>query len=99
MGERKRQPASGCTSHETSFTMQNSELDKLPRPGMQEAAARHLAELRKQLRRERALGKAGHWGYDLTRHLALKQKVRRAEAALGRGRQAPGIAGTSRARA
>jgi hypothetical protein len=32
------------------------------------------------LRRERALGRAGHWTYDLTRHAALLQ-AQRAEAA------------------
>ena len=56
------------------------------------AAERELAVLRRQLRRERLLGKAGHWGYDLTRHLALTQLVKRAEAAFSRRSRAPALA-------
>jgi len=31
--------------------------------------------LRRALRRERALARAGHWAYDLNRHLALAQAL------------------------
>lgn len=41
-----------------------------------------LKRLRGALRRERARGRCGHWTYDLARHLALAQDVRRAEATL-----------------
>jgi len=51
------------------------------RPGAGEAAQRRLAELRRKLRRERAMGRCGHWAYSLTRHLALSRSVRQAEAA------------------
>lgn len=44
----------------------------------QDAARAHLAQLRQKLRRERALGKSGHAGYDLSRHLALAQMVKAA---------------------
>lgn len=44
--------------------------------------ARALVRLKKALRRERARGRAGHWTYDLARHLSLAQEVRRAEAAV-----------------
>lgn len=36
-----------------------------------EAARRILKNITKQLRRERARGRAGHWTYDLARHQAL----------------------------
>ncbi len=45
----------------------------------EKAAERHLAQLRQKLRRERALGRGGHTGYDLSRHLALAQMVKAAE--------------------
>ena len=38
-----------------------------------------LRRLQGALRRERARGRCGHWTYDLARHLALAQDVRRAE--------------------
>lgn len=40
----------------------------------------HLADLRRQLRRERAMGRGGHWAYSLSRHLALKKMVDEAQA-------------------
>lgn len=46
-------------------------------------ATRRLARLKADLRRERARGTAGHWTYDLTRHLALVRKVRQAERLVG----------------
>lgn len=55
-----------------------------------EAARRTLNDLRRRLRRERAMGRRGHVGYDLSRHLSLVQMVRRAEAACRAA-----IAGTS----
>ena len=59
---------------------------------------RPLAWLRRELRRERARGRCGHWTYDLARHLALLQDVRRAEGHPGspRGVEAPSKAGTKR---
>ncbi|GAB5376334.1 MAG: hypothetical protein AcusKO_27960 [Acuticoccus sp.] len=38
-----------------------------------------LADLRRQLRRERAMGRGGHWAYSLSRHLALKKMVEEAQ--------------------
>ena len=32
-----------------------------------------LVRLRRALRAERSRGRAGHWSYDLNRHIALKQ--------------------------
>jgi hypothetical protein len=46
-------------------------------------AARHIRQLRAALRRERMRGRAGHWTYDLARHLSLARQLRRAEAADG----------------
>lgn len=37
------------------------------------ADARILRLLAQALRRERALGRAGHWAYDLNRHIGLSQ--------------------------
>lgn len=53
----------------------------LPRvlPGLQEgelapeARRRTLARLARALRMERQRGRAGHWSYDLNRHIALAQ--------------------------
>ena len=42
-------------------------------------AERGLAWLRRELRRERARGRCGHWTYNLARHLSLLRDVRRAE--------------------
>ena len=39
-----------------------------------------LATLRSELRRERARGKAGHWAYDLARHLKLARQVKTMQA-------------------
>ena len=46
-----------------------------------QAARETLVELRRRLRRERAMGRCGHVGYSLSRHLVLAQMVRKAEAA------------------
>lgn len=35
-----------------------------------------MARLRAALRRERVQGRAGHWAYDLNRHIALSQALR-----------------------
>lgn len=53
-------------------------------PARQEAARRELADLQRRLRRERSMGRCGHFAYDLSRHLALTQMVKRAEAACRR---------------
>lgn len=45
---------------------------------------RRIRHLRAALRRERMRGRAGHWTYDLTRHLSLARQLRTAEEA---GRQ------------
>lgn len=45
-------------------------------------AATRLHALKRELRRERARGRCGHWTYNLARHMALLQDVRRAEEAL-----------------
>jgi hypothetical protein len=49
-------------------------------------AARHkvLAKLRRALREERRRGLAGHWTYDLARHVELLRVYREALAAFGR---------------
>jgi hypothetical protein len=41
-----------------------------------------IARLRAALGRERARGRAGHWTYDLARHLALAKQLKDAERAL-----------------
>ena len=52
------------------------------------ASRRLLARLRRALREERQRGKAGHWSYDLNRHIALaeahKTELSRLEALTGR---------------
>lgn len=58
-----------------------------------DAAMHELAGLRRRLRRERAMGRCGHWGYDLARHLALTQMVKEAEAACRRAALGPLRAG------
>lgn len=50
-----------------------------------------LARLRAALRRERARGRAGHWTYDLARHLRLVRDVRCAEAAVRAASIAAGV--------
>lgn len=52
-------------------------------------APTNLQALKRELRRERARGRCGHWTYNLARHMALLQDVRRAEEAL---RGAPPLA-------
>lgn len=48
-----------------------------------EAGSQHLiARIRRALRAERKRGKAGHWSYDLGRHLALLQAYKSETAAL-----------------
>jgi len=41
--------------------------------------SQRIARLRSALRRERARGRAGHWTYDLARHLSLAHQLREAE--------------------
>jgi hypothetical protein len=47
-----------------------------------DAAARIVALLRKAIRSERQRGRAGHWTYDLNRHLALVEALRAEQARL-----------------
>lgn len=47
-----------------------------------DAAARIVALLRKAIRSERQRGRAGHWTYDLNRHLALAEALRAEQARL-----------------
>jgi len=49
-----------------------------PQEAMDEPAATRaiVARLADALRRERRLGRAGHWTYDLNRHIALAQAWR-----------------------
>ena len=42
--------------------------------GTASASRRRLAQLRKALREERRRGTAGHWSYDLNRHIALAEQ-------------------------
>lgn len=44
-----------------------------PGDGSPEAQRRTLARLARALRSERQRGRAGHWTYDLNRHIALAQ--------------------------
>ncbi len=57
--------------------------------------SREIRRLRAALRRERARGRCGHWSYDLTRHLALSQALKRAETAARAGAGAAVAAGAS----
>jgi hypothetical protein len=45
-----------------------------------------LAKLARALRSERNRGRAGHWTYDLNRHIALRQAYEAEKARLDRGR-------------
>lgn len=45
-----------------------------------EDAPARVARLTRALRAERRLGLAGHWSYDLNRHIALAQQLRAAQA-------------------
>jgi hypothetical protein len=47
-----------------------------------DAAARIVALLRKAIRSERQRGRAGHWTYDLNRHLALAEALKAEQARL-----------------
>jgi hypothetical protein len=47
-----------------------------------------VARLARALRAERNRGRAGHWTYDLNRHIGLKQAYAAERAALGRRREA-----------
>lgn len=49
-----------------------SEMQDFSAPG----TAKILALLRKALRSERARGRAGHWTYDLNRHLVLAESLK-----------------------
>ncbi len=44
-----------------------------PLPDTRETADAILSGLRRALRAERSRGRAGHWTYDLNRHIALRQ--------------------------
>lgn len=57
-----------------------SEIDK---PGLG-AAQRVIGALERALRGERRRGRAGHWTYDLNRHLALARTLREERARLTR---------------
>lgn len=85
-----------ATGPDAVLAVSDESVAELQRMGALEAAERELAVLRRQLRRERLLGKAGHWGYDLTRHLALTQLVKRAEAAFSRRTCAAALAHQAR---
>lgn len=52
---------------------------------------RLIARIRRALRAERRRGKAGHWSYDLGRHLALLQAYKSETAALAdvQGKESP----------
>lgn len=52
-----------------------------PEPDTTQRLVGRLAEA---LRRERRLGRAGHWSYDLNRHIALAQAWTAESARLGR---------------
>jgi hypothetical protein len=45
-----------------------------------------LAKLARALRSERNRGRAGHWTYDLNRHIALRQAYEAEKARLDRGK-------------
>ncbi|MEM6846468.1 MAG: hypothetical protein AAF580_00130 [Pseudomonadota bacterium] len=45
-----------------------------------DGACHDVAALRRKLRRERARGKAGHWAYDLARHLKLARQLKTIQA-------------------
>jgi len=53
----------------------------------QEGMFRVLGKLRRALRAERTRGPAGHWSYDLNRHLGLLSAYKRELAGLRRRRQ------------
>ena len=53
----------------------------------QEGMFRVLAKLRRALRAERSRGLAGHWSYDLNRHLGLLSAYKRELAALRASRR------------
>jgi len=50
--------------------------EKLPGEDEKAHAGRILARLRNALRAERARARAGHWSYDLNRHIALKAALK-----------------------
>jgi hypothetical protein len=52
------------------------------RTGSLDAAARIVALLRRAIRSERQRGRAGHWTYDLNRHLALAEALKAEQARL-----------------
>jgi len=76
-------PRTKADAYRLAFTIEKefaaARNDTLTAEARQSAARQHLADLRRRLRRERALGKGGHAGYDLSRHLALAQLVKQAE--------------------
>lgn len=52
-----------------------------PVPAEAESPQGRLARLERALRTERRLGRAGHWSYDLGRHIALMRMTRAARRA------------------
>lgn len=59
----------------------NIDMDKIISSSLaeQESAVR---KLRRLIERERLKGNAGHWSYDLNRHIALKQALDRLKRAI-----------------
>ncbi len=91
---------SDAATHETQSLIEGPALPKAhPRPSPEDgplvAETREIRRLRTALRRERARGRCGHWSYDLTRHLALAQALKRAEAASRRRATPTGCANTN----
>ena len=60
------------------------------------AGRRIVARLARALRAERSRGRAGHWTYDLNRHIGLKQAYAAERARLASGADAPADAARPR---
>lgn len=56
-------------------------------------ARRLIARLERALRAERRRGRAGHWTYDINRHIALMQALKAERAALAQAMATPTPAG------
>lgn len=70
-----------CYSEGRSFADTEAATgDATPRSVLE--ARKLVARLSWSLRTERRLGRAGHWAYDINRHIALAQNLRGAQAAL-----------------
>lgn len=82
---RKSEGAHGCTTPPGHRSQ--ADLFRLPRlipatdaelaDGSSVGRQRLLARLQRAIRAERKRGRAGHWSYDLNRHIALKQAIDR----------------------